>query len=104
MLQILALLDALGVKNFNELQTAQPSLTAMRFMLKIAAQALTFERIQEVWSVERLTQSLPDMADVVRIFTECMKLSSFQPQPSTASAQKDQNATVKRTSEPHTYG
>jgi secreted Zn-dependent insulinase-like peptidase len=83
LLQFLSLCDELGVKNFDELVGVVPTLQTIRFMTRAAAQALTFDKIQDVWNVERITESLQDLEQICKVWVACVSLSMLPQPPST---------------------
>ena len=76
-LQLIRLADELGIKSLDELKATEPTLQMIRFMTHAAAQALTFEKIQDVWNLKRLEESFADMEQVCKVFLACVNLSTF---------------------------
>ncbi len=81
-LQVLRVLDEVGIKSWRELQTKEPSLEAIRFMQKIAAMALTFKGQAEAWTVERIQNSFADVEQVTKVFVKSVQLAQFTGRPS----------------------
>jgi hypothetical protein len=90
-LQLICLAEELGIKNFDELKAKEPTLAMIRFMTHAAAQALTFEKTQDIWNLERIAKSFADIEQVCKIFLACVSLSTL-PQ-----AAKSQGQTRKQT-------
>jgi len=87
-LQFVRLLDEVGVKSFDALKGTEPTLEMIRVMTRAAALALTFEKIQDVWNLERIEKSFADMEQICKIWLVCISLSNLPHAPSTTSAEK----------------
>ncbi len=90
-LQLLRLLDEVGVKSFDALKATEPTLEMIRVMTRAAALALTFEKTQDLWNLERIEESFADMEQICNVFMKCLELSTF-PQ-----AAKSEGQTRKQT-------
>jgi hypothetical protein len=82
-LQFVQVLDEVGVKSFDALKSAEPTLEMIRTMTRVVALALTFEKPQDAWSVERITSSFADMEQVCKAFLKCLALSPLPQAPKT---------------------
>ena len=87
LLQLVRLTDELGIKNFEELKATEPTLQMIHFMTHLAAQALTFEKTQDIWSLERIEKSFEDIDQVCKVFLKCLELSPV-PKAKTETASK----------------
>jgi hypothetical protein len=85
-LEIICLADEIGVKDLSEFVGSEVTVSKIRFMLRAAAAALTFEKIGEIWTPERIGKTLADVDQVGKVFLACLNLSSF-PQPAKTAAQ-----------------
>jgi hypothetical protein len=74
-LQLIRLLDELDIKSFDALKAEEPTLEMIRFMTHAVAKALTFEKTQDIWNLERIEKSFTDMEDVAKVFLKCLALS-----------------------------
>ena len=74
-LEILGLIEKLGIKDWSELQGPEPTLQKMSFITHAAARALTFEKTRDIWNLERIEKSFTDMEDVAKAFLKCLELS-----------------------------
>jgi hypothetical protein len=74
-LQFLRLLDEVGVKSFDALKAAEPTLEMIRVMTRAVALALTFEKTQDLWNLERIEKSFADMEQICKAFLKCLELS-----------------------------
>jgi hypothetical protein len=63
-LQFIRLLDEVGVKSFDALKAAKPTLEMIRVITRAVALALTFEETQDIWNLERIEESFADMEQV----------------------------------------
>jgi hypothetical protein len=75
-LQVLRVLNELGVKDWSELQTGTRTLESIRFTTKIVAAALSVPG-KEVWTVERIQESFAGLEEIVKAFVKCFELSDF---------------------------
>jgi hypothetical protein len=89
-LQMIRLLDELGIKSFDELKSAEPTLQMVRFMTRAAAHALTFEKTQDIWNLERIKQSFADMEQISKVFLACVSLSALPKAPKGESQMRKQ--------------
>jgi hypothetical protein len=74
-LHLLALLDEVGIKSFDVLKMKEPTLEMIRFITRVAAEALTFEKTQDIWNTERIQKTFEDMEQVSKIALRCYELS-----------------------------
>jgi hypothetical protein len=97
--ELLVLVDELGFSDFQELLSSEATLQKIRLVNRVVARALTFAG-KDVWDLERIQNSFADVNELAKIFLACVSLSNFpQASPSTASAQKPRQATVKKPGE-----
>lgn len=89
-LQLVRLLDEVGVKSFDALTAAEPTLEMIRVMTRTVALALTFEKTRDVWSLERIEKSFADMEQVCNAFLKCLELSSIPKAPKTETQTRKQ--------------
>jgi hypothetical protein len=82
-LQFVQVLDEVGVKSFDALKAAEPTLEMIRTMTRVVALALTFEKPQDTWNVERITKSFADMEQICKAFLKCLALSPLPQAPKT---------------------
>jgi hypothetical protein len=85
-LQVMCLADEIGVKDLSELTIPGVTVTMIRYLIRAAAAALTFEKIGEIWTPERIGKTLADSDQVGKVFLACLGLSSL-PQPPKAGVQ-----------------
>ena len=74
-LEIICLADEIGVKDLSEFVGAEVTVAKIRFMLRGAAAALTFEKIGEIWTPERIGKTLADVDQVGKVFLKCLEFS-----------------------------
>jgi hypothetical protein len=74
-LQFIRLLDEVGVKSFDVLKGAEPTLEMIRVMTRGVALALTFEKMQDIWNLERIEKSFADMEQICKAWLKCLELS-----------------------------
>jgi len=82
-LQMIRLLDELDIKSFDALKAKEPTLEMIRFMTRAVAEALTFQKTQDIWNLERIEKSLADMEQVCKAFLKCLELSPLPQVPKT---------------------
>jgi hypothetical protein len=90
-LQLLRLADELGFKNFQDLIGPEPNLAKVRLMTRTAAEALTFKKTQDIWTLERIEQSFADLDQVVKVFLACINLPSLPKAPTGEAQTRKQN-------------
>jgi hypothetical protein len=71
------------VKDLSELIGSEPTVAKIRFMLRGAAAALTFDKIGEIWTPERIGKTLADADQVGKVFLKCLALSPVPRAPKT---------------------
>jgi hypothetical protein len=79
-LELVRLAGEIGVKDLADLLGTEVTVVKMRFVIQAAAHALTFDKIGEIWTLERIEKSFADMEQINKVFLACLGLSSF-PQP-----------------------
>jgi len=87
-LKLFVLMDELGFKHISELTCDEMTVQKIRFMLRAVAEALTFEKTQDVWTLDRIQQAFADVEQIAKAFTLCIEFSNlrrapadFKPQP-----------------------
>ena len=79
-LELLWLADEIGMKEppktVETTVDAEAVLAIMRVILRAAASALTFPKIGEIWTAERVAKTLADADQVAKVFDACCKLST----------------------------
>ena len=80
-LKLLVLMDECGIKNLSELTCEEVTIQKMRLMLRIAAEALTFEKMQDVWTLDRIQRTFADVEQIAKAFSLCIELSDLRRAP-----------------------
>jgi hypothetical protein len=80
-LEVVCLADDIGVQNLSELLGSEVTVAKIRFMIRAAAAALTFEKIGEIWTSERIGKTLAGVEQVVKVFLSCISLSALPQGP-----------------------
>ena len=89
-LEVIWLVDELGVKNLSELLGSEATVAKIRFLIRAAAHALTFEKIGEIWTPERIGKTFADADQISKVFLACLNLSSFPQPPKTETLTRKQ--------------
>jgi hypothetical protein len=92
-MQFLGILDEVGVKSFDALKGTEPTLEMIRVITRVAVLALTFEKTQDIWNLERIEKSFADMEQICKVWLACFSLSKLPQAPSTTSAEKNRKMT-----------
>lgn len=79
-LQMLGILDEVGVQKWSELTGSDSTLQTIRTAMRVAALALTFPK-QETWTVKRIQESFADADQIATVFNKAIALSNLPKAP-----------------------
>ena len=89
-LELVCLADEIGLKDLSELLSSEATMAKIRLMIRAAAAALTFEKIGEIWTSERIGKTFADADQIGKIFLACLTLSSLRQPPKTETQRRKQ--------------
>jgi len=94
--EILGIIDELGVKNWSELMGSEVTLDKVRFMIHAAVRALTIESTQDIWDFQRIEKNFVDFDEIAKVWVASYSISDLSKPPSTPSAEKSRKVTPYR--------
>ena len=91
--EILTIIDELGIKDWSELMGSQPTLDKIRFMTRATARALTIESTQDVWDFQRIEKNFADFDEIAKVWLASFSISDLSKPSSIAGVDKRRKST-----------